>query len=130
MVKGNTFYLLHNSLYLLCSGCQYVTRLICEIQIYSCFQTFSNFKFRFLLRELKIVFQTERLFFPLTVKDFKSSISNSTLQAKTKCSKRLVTFCVCDRHICKCYKKCLSSCNKAFVLQLRMQNTSQLENCH
>lgn len=87
MVNENIYYLLQNNLYLLCRGCQYLMRLSCEVQIFSCFQTFSNFKFMFLVRELTMVFQTERLFFPLMLIDFICGVSNSTLQAKIKCSK-------------------------------------------
>lgn len=121
VVIGNTYYLLQNNLYLLCSGCQYLMRFSCEVQIFSCFQTFSNFKFTFLVRELTMVFRTERLFFPWMLKDFKSSVTNSTLEAKIKCSKWLVRFYICDRHTCQSYTICLGFCNKPFVQQLRMQ---------
>lgn len=122
-VNGNMYYLLQNNLYLLRSGCQYLTSLSWEVQTS---QTFS--KFMGLLRELKMVFQTERLFFTSMLKGFKSSVSNSTLGAKIKCSKWLVKIHIHDRRICKSYRKCLGFRNRTFMPQLRMQNISQLTN--
>lgn len=122
-VNGNTYYPLQNNLYLLCSGCQYLTSLSCKVQIS---KTFS--KFIVLVRELKMVFQTERPFFPSVLIGFKSGVSNSPLGAKIKCSKWLVKFHFHDKHICKSCRKCLEFYNKTFVPQLRMQNISQLTN--
>jgi len=53
-------------------------RLSFEVQIFSCFQTFSNFKFMFLVRVMTMMLQPERLFFPLMLKDFKFGVSNSS----------------------------------------------------
>ena len=64
MINGNTYYLLWNNLYLLCCGCQYLMRLSYEVQIFSCFQTFSNSKFMLLVRELQWCFKLRHCSFP------------------------------------------------------------------
>lgn len=128
MVNENTFYLLHNSIYLFAVAVNMWWDSSVKFKSSAASKLFWTLNSK--MGELTMVFQTERLFFPLTIKDFKPSISNSTLQGKMKCGKWLVTFFVCGRHICKSYKKCLSFCNKVFVLQPRMQNISQLEKYH